>query len=110
MSNFTTGAAAGRCSGPPSASAVAPATPTAPTVDRNSRRFMTPPLEGPAECILNALRQFLKSACLVLLLLAAAASARAEQLASIPNPRVRDGTWVTDTSGTLSPRIIALLN
>jgi uncharacterized protein len=46
--------------------------------------------------------------CLVLLL--ATAAPGAESLASIPNPRVRDGTWVTDTSGTLDPKIVALLN
>jgi uncharacterized protein len=42
--------------------------------------------------------------------MSAAAHARAENLASIPNPRVLNGTWVTDTSGTLNPQIIALLN
>ena len=47
-------------------------------------------------------------ACVVLLL---AANARgAESLASIPNPRVQNGTWVTDTSATLDPKIVALLN
>ena len=46
--------------------------------------------------------------CLVLLL--ATAARAAESLASIPNPRVRDGTWVTDTSATLDPKIKALLN
>jgi uncharacterized protein len=46
--------------------------------------------------------------CLVLLL--ASATAGAESLASIPNPRVRNGTWVTDTSGTLGPQTIARLN
>ena len=42
-------------------------------------------------------------------LLAAGARA-AESLASIPNPRVQNGTWVTDTSGTLDAQIVALLN
>ena len=46
--------------------------------------------------------------CLVLLL--ATAARGAESLASIPNPRVRNGTWVTDTSATLDPKIVALLN
>jgi uncharacterized protein len=46
--------------------------------------------------------------CLALLL--AAAAQAAESLAGIPNPRARDGTWVTDTSGTLSPQTVALLN
>ena len=46
--------------------------------------------------------------CLVLLL--ATATAGAESLASIPNPREQNGTWVTDTSGTLDPKSIAQLN
>lgn len=46
--------------------------------------------------------------CLILLL--SAAAVQAESLASIPNPRVLNGTWVTDTTGTLSPDIITLLN
>jgi len=45
--------------------------------------------------------------CLALLL---ATNARGESLASIPNPRVQNGTWVTDTSATLDPKIVALLN
>lgn len=46
--------------------------------------------------------------CLALLL---AASARgAEPLNSIPNPRVKNGTWVTDTSATLDPNTVAMLN
>jgi len=46
--------------------------------------------------------------CLALLL---ATNARgAEPLGSIPNPRVKNGTWVTDTSATLDPKIVALLN
>lgn len=48
---------------------------------------------------------------LVCLALALAGSARAaESLASIPNPRVQNGTWVADTSATLDPKIIALIN
>ena len=46
--------------------------------------------------------------CLVLLL--ATAARGAESLASIPNPRVLNGTWVTDISATLDPKIVALLN
>ena len=34
----------------------------------------------------------------------------AEPLTSIPNPRTRDGSWVTDTSGTLRADTIARLN
>ncbi len=41
-------------------------------------------------------------------LLAAAASA--EPLSSIPNPRTRDGTWVTDMPGALRADTIARLN
>lgn len=50
------------------------------------------------------------ASALCVLIVAVAAAASAESLASIPNPRVRDGTWVTDTSGTLNPQIVALLN
>src|SRR5262245_17391381 len=39
-----------------------------------------------------------------------AATAGAESLASIPNPRVRNGTWVTDTSATLDANVVAQLN
>ena len=35
---------------------------------------------------------------------------RAESLGSIPNPRTRDGTWVTDTPGALRPETVARLN
>jgi uncharacterized protein len=34
----------------------------------------------------------------------------AEPLTSIPNPRTRDGTWVTDRPGALRPETIARLN
>jgi uncharacterized protein len=34
----------------------------------------------------------------------------AEPLASIPNPRTRDGTWVTDLPGALRPDTVAQLN
>jgi uncharacterized protein len=40
----------------------------------------------------------------------AIASVFAEPLASIPNPRTRDGTWVTDMPGTLRPDTVARLN
>ena len=46
--------------------------------------------------------------CLALLL--AASAHGAEPLNSIPNPRVTNGTWVTDTSATLNPNTVALLN
>lgn len=49
----------------------------------------------------------LSTVCLALLV---AANAGGESLASIPNPRVQNGTWVTDTSATLDPKTIALLN
>ena len=38
------------------------------------------------------------------------AAAGAEPLGSIPNPRTRDGTWVTDMPGVLRPETIAQLN
>jgi uncharacterized protein len=44
------------------------------------------------------------------MLLLATNAVGADSLASIPNPRVRNGTWVTDTSGTLDPTIVAQLN
>jgi len=53
-------------------------------------------------------RGLLASCCFVLLL--ATATAGAESLATIPNPRVQNGTWVTDTSGTLDPKTITQLN
>jgi uncharacterized protein len=37
-------------------------------------------------------------------------SVRAEPIASIPNPRVKDGTWVTDIPGALRSDTIARLN
>lgn len=36
--------------------------------------------------------------------------ASAEPLASIPNPRVRNSSWVTDTAGALRPETVARLN
>jgi uncharacterized protein len=39
-----------------------------------------------------------------------AVTVRAEPLRSIPNPRTRDGTWVTDTAGALRPETVARLN
>jgi len=50
----------------------------------------------------------LPAVCLALLL--ATAARAAEPLGSIPNPRVQNGTWVTDTSGTLDANTLALLN
>jgi uncharacterized protein len=52
-------------------------------------------------------RGLLAVAALVPLLIAALA---AEPLTSIPNPRTRDGTWVTDTSATLRAETVARLN
>ena len=40
----------------------------------------------------------------------AAGTAGAEPLGRVPNPRVRDGTWVTDMAGGLRPDTIAKLN
>ena len=39
-----------------------------------------------------------------------AAALGAESLTGIPNPRTRDGTWVTDMAGALRPETIARLN
>src|SRR5262245_38644879 len=46
-------------------------------------------------------------AALTLLLIAAVG---AEPLTSIPNPRTRDGTWVTDLPGMLRADTVARLN
>jgi uncharacterized protein len=56
----------------------------------------------------SLLARALATLCLALLL--AASAHGAEPLNSIPNPRVKNGTWVTDTSGTLDPKTVALLN
>lgn len=45
-----------------------------------------------------------------LVAVAAIATLGAEPLASIPNPRVRDGTWVTDMPGALRADTVARLN
>jgi uncharacterized protein len=47
---------------------------------------------------------------LVLTSVVATAVAVAEPLTSIPNPRVKDGTWVTDLTGTLRPDTVSRLN
>ena len=44
------------------------------------------------------------------LILVLSAAVGAEPLASIPNPRTRDGTWVTDMPGTLRADTVARLN
>jgi uncharacterized protein len=49
-------------------------------------------------------------ALLILLAALGAATAGAEPLASIPNPRVRNGTWVTDTAGGLRADTVTRLN
>ncbi len=48
-------------------------------------------------------------AALLLLTLLLPGAAR-EPLTSIPNPRVQNGTWVTDMAGALAPETIARLN
>ena len=45
-----------------------------------------------------------------LIALLSAAMLSAEPLTSIPNPRVTNGTWVTDMAGALRPDTIARLN
>ena len=44
------------------------------------------------------------------LILLLGATVRAEPLTSIPNPRIRDGTWVTDMPGALRADTVARLN
>lgn len=46
----------------------------------------------------------------LLVLLTTAALLGAEPLASIPNPRAKDGTWVTDMPGALRAETVARLN
>ena len=53
------------------------------------------------------LRTFIVRAALIPLLLV---TVGAEPLTSIPNPRIRDGNWVTDMTGTLRADTIAQLN
>jgi uncharacterized protein len=54
-----------------------------------------------------SVRRLMALGALILLLSPAVG---AEPLASIPNPRTRDGTWVTDMPGTLRAETIARLN
>ena len=54
------------------------------------------------------LRKLVLASLAVMLVLTAAAGA--EPLTSIPNPRTRDGTWVTDMAGALAPDTVARLN
>jgi uncharacterized protein len=49
-------------------------------------------------------------AALLALAMTAAPAAATEPLASIPNPRVQNGTWVTDMAGALGADTIARLN
>ena len=51
-----------------------------------------------------------RASLLLALIVAALAGAAAEPIESIPNPRVRDGTWVTDVAGGLRADTIATLN
>lgn len=53
------------------------------------------------------MRQGLSAACFLLVF---ASGVVAEPLASIPNPRVRNGTWVTDMAGGLQPGTVTYLN
>ena len=59
-------------------------------------------------------RRFLSVRCRSLmalgLLIVLSTAVGAEPLTSIPNPRIRDGTWVTDMPGTLRADTIARLN
>src|SRR5262245_16546607 len=48
--------------------------------------------------------------CAALFLLVFASGVVAEPLASIPNPRVKNGTWITDMAGGLQPGTIDYLN
>jgi uncharacterized protein len=57
------------------------------------------------------LRRLIALAALIPLLVALLVhGVGAEPLDRIPNPRVRDGTWVTDMPGTLKPDTVARLN
>ncbi len=58
-----------------------------------------------------SIRQGLRRSCLLLALVPLlVTSTHAEPLAGIPNPRTRDGTWVTDMPGALRTGTIARLN
>ena len=56
----------------------------------------------------SELRRFCWLVALTVLLLIATIGA--EPLGSIPNPRTRDGTWVTDMPGALRAETVARLN
>jgi uncharacterized protein len=58
-------------------------------------------------CLSIRCRSLMAIGALIALL---SATVGAEPLASIPNPRMRDGTWVTDMPGTLRADTIARLN
>ena len=58
-------------------------------------------------CLSIGCRSLIAIGALIVLLSAAVG---AEPLTSIPNPRTRDGTWVTDMPGTLRKDTIARLN
>ena len=64
---------------------------------------------APRTCRLRSVRpsSLIALAAIVPLLVAAVG---AEPLASIPNPRIRDSSWVTDMPGILRPDTIARLN
>src|SRR5688572_16259531 len=61
----------------------------------------------PRRCPPVRSRTLIALAALIPLLIAATG---AEPLTSIPNPRTRDGTWVTDMPGMLRAETIARLN
>ena len=54
--------------------------------------------------------QLPRAAIIAVVLLLSTAVAGAEPLTSIPNPRTRDGTWVTDMPGMLRTETVARLN
>ena len=51
-----------------------------------------------------------RSALCALATIVSIALAAAEPLGGIPNPRTRDGTWVTDMPRALAPATVAQLN
>ena len=58
----------------------------------------------------SPLRRWFRLVAAAAIAVALAAALGAEPLTSIPNPRTRDGSWVTDMAGALRPETIARLN
>src|SRR5687767_16012878 len=56
------------------------------------------------------MRRHRVSLFVLVVLLATTVVTGAEPLTSVPNPRIRDGTWVTDMPGALRADTIARLN